>query len=98
MAVAVVKGFQGENLAHPQSMAACLKHFIGYGATEGGRDYNATYIPERQLREVNMLPFQIAIDAGAASVITSFNDNSGTPISGNKHLLRDILQIGRAHV
>lgn len=92
MAVAVVKGFQGENLALPQSMAACLKHFIGYGATEGGRDYNATYIPERQLREVYMPPFQIAIDAGAASVMTSFNDNDGTPISGNKHLLRDILR------
>lgn len=92
MAVAVVKGFQGENLAHSQSMAACLKHFIGYGAAEGGRDYNSTYIPERQLREVYLPPFQKAIDAGAASIMTSFNDNDGIPVTGNKYLLRNILR------
>lgn len=92
MAIAVVKGFQGDNLAHPQSMAACLKHFIGYGAAEGGRDYNSTYIPERQLREVYLPPFHEAIAAGAASVMTSFNDNDGIPVSGNKYLLRDVLR------
>lgn len=92
MAVAVVKGFQGEDLSHPQSMAACLKHFIGYGATEGGRDYNSTYIPERQLREVYLPPFKQAIEAGSASIMTSFNDNDGIPATGNKNLLRDMLR------
>ncbi len=92
MAVAVVKGFQGEDLSHPQSMAACLKHFIGYGAAEGGRDYNSTYIPERQLREVYLPPFKQAIEAGSASIMTSFNDNDGIPATGNKNLLRDMLR------
>ncbi len=92
MATAVVKGYQGEDLADPQSMAACVKHFIGYGATEGGRDYNSTYIPERQLREVYMPPFRKAIDAGVASVMTSFNDNDGVPVSGNQYLLKNILR------
>ncbi len=92
MAVAMVQGFQGENLANPQSMAACLKHFIGYGAAEGGRDYNSTFITERQLREVYLPPFQIAIQAGVASVMTSFNDNDGIPVTGNKYLLKDVLR------
>ncbi|TZF84913.1 beta-glucosidase BglX [Pedobacter sp. BS3] len=92
MAVAVVKGFQGEDLANPQSMAACLKHFVGYGAAEGGRDYNSTYIPERQLRQVYLPPFKQGIEAGAASIMVSFNDNNGIPSTGNKYLLRNILR------
>jgi beta-glucosidase len=92
MAKAVVNGFQGQDLANPQSMAACLKHFVGYGAAEGGRDYNSTFIPERQLREVYLPPFKKAIDMGAASLMTSFNENDGIPVSSNKYLLKEILR------
>lgn len=92
MAVAVVNGFQDNDLTKHTSMAACAKHFIGYGATEGGRDYNSTNIPERQLRNVYLPPFEASIKAGCASVMTSFNDNDGIPSTGNKFLLRDILR------
>ena len=92
MAVAVVKGFQGNDLTDANSMAACVKHFIGYGAAEGGRDYNSTYIPDRLLREVYISPFEEAIKAGCASIMTSFNDNNGIPATGNKYLLRDVLR------
>lgn len=92
MAVAVVKGFQNGDLSNPQSMAACAKHFIGYGAAEGGRDYNSTFIPDRQLREVYLPPFEEAVKAGCASIMTSFNDNNGVPATGNKYLLRNILR------
>lgn len=92
MAIAVVKGFQGNDLSHPQSMAACAKHFIGYGAAEGGRDYNSTHIPERQLREFYLPPFEKAVRAGCSSIMTAFNDNDGIPATGNKKLLKDILR------
>lgn len=92
MAVAMVKGFQGNDLSHPQAVAACAKHFIGYGAAEGGRDYNSTHITERQLREVYLPPFKKAIDAGCAGIMTSFNDNDGIPATGNNKLLRHILR------
>lgn len=92
MAIAVVKGFQGDNLADARSMAACAKHFIGYGAVEGGRDYNSTHIPDRQLRDVYLPPFEKAIKAGCSSIMTSFNDNDGIPASGNSKLLKDILR------
>lgn len=92
MAIAVVKGFQGDNLADAQSMAACAKHFIGYGAVEGGRDYNSTHIPDRQLRDVYLPPFEKAIKAGCSSIMTSFNDNDGIPATGNSTLLKDILR------
>lgn len=92
MAIAVVKGFQGDSLSHPQSMAACAKHFIGYGASEGGRDYNSTNIPDRQLREVYLPPFKKAVENGCSSIMTSFNDNNGIPATGNKKLLKDILR------
>lgn len=92
MAIAVVKGFQGDNLADARSMAACAKHFIGYGAVEGGRDYNSTHIPDRQLRDVYLPPFEKAIKAGCSSIMTSFNDNDGIPATGNSTLLKDILR------
>lgn len=92
MAVAVVNGFQNGDLSKSTSVAACAKHFVGYGAAEGGRDYNSTNIPERQLRNVYLPPFEAAIKAGCASVMTSFNDNDGIPSTGNKFLLRDILR------
>lgn len=92
MAVAVVSGFQGNDLSNPQSMAACAKHFIGYGAVEGGRDYNSTHIPERQLREFYLSPFEKAVQADCSSIMTSFNDNDGIPATGNKKILKDILR------
>lgn len=92
MGVAMINGFQGESLSDPSSMAACAKHFVGYGAAEGGRDYNSTFIPERQLRNVYLPPFKAATDAGCATFMTSFNDNDGVPATANRHVLTDILR------
>jgi len=91
MAVAVVEGFQGNSLSNKTSVAACVKHFIGYGAAEGGRDYNTTFIPERIIREVYLPPFEQAIKAGCASLMTAFNSNNGIPVAGNKFLLKELL-------
>ncbi|HEY6914471.1 MAG TPA: glycoside hydrolase family 3 N-terminal domain-containing protein, partial [Paludibacter sp.] len=92
MGAAMVRGFQGKNLKDKNAMAACVKHFVGYGAAEGGRDYNSTNIPIHLLRNVYLPPFQKAIEAGAATVMTSFNDNDGIPSSGNDFLLRTVLR------
>lgn len=91
LGAAMVKGFQGNDLSSPTSIAACVKHFIGYGAAEGGRDYNSTNIPPHLLHNVYLVPFKKAIDAGAATLMTSFNDNDGIPASGNDYLLKDVL-------
>lgn len=92
MGEAVVKGFQGDNLKSPTSMAACAKHFVGYGAVEGGRDYNVTNISDRTLRNVYLPPFERTVKIGCASIMTSFNANDGIPSSGNKYLLRELLR------
>ncbi len=92
MGVAVVKGFQGDNLSHQTSLAACAKHFVGYGAAESGVDYNSTFIPERVLRNVYLPPFEAVAKAGCASFMTSFNDNDGVPSSANDFILRDVLR------
>ena len=92
LGVAMVKGYQGDDLTKPNTMAACAKHFAGYGASESGRDYNTTWIPEIQLRETYLPPFEAAAKAGSATFMCSFNDINGVPSSGNKHLLRDILR------
>ena len=89
MAEAMVRGYQGEQL-DSTSMAACIKHFVGYGAAEGGRDYNSTYLTERQLRNVYLPPFQAAVEAGAMTLMTSFNDNDGVPSTGNTFVVKDI--------
>ena len=89
---AVVHGFQGNSLAAPDSMAACAKHFAGYGAAEAGRDYNSTWIPESLLREVYLPPFLAAKEAGVASFMTAFNALNGVPSTGNAFLLRKILR------
>ena len=73
-------------------MAACIKHFVGYGAAEGGRDYNSTFLTERQLRNVYLPPFEAAAKAGALTLMTSFNDNDGVPSTGNRFILKDILR------
>ena len=92
MGAAMVKGFQGDSLNNPTSIAACPKHFVGYGAAEGGRDYNSTFIPERRLRNVYLPPFEAAAKAGAATFMTSFNDNDGVPSTGNTFILKDVLR------
>lgn len=92
MGQAMIKGFQGDSLSNPTSMAACAKHFAGYGATESGKDYNTTWIPEVQLRDTYLPPFKAAVKAGAASFMCSFNDINGVPSSANVHLNKDILR------
>lgn len=92
MGVAMIKGYQGDSLNNPTSIAACPKHFVGYGAAEGGRDYNSTFIPERRLRNVYLPPFEEAAKAGAATFMTSFNDNDGVPSTANEFILKDILR------
>jgi beta-glucosidase len=92
MGAATVEGFQGDDLAAVGTIAACAKHFAGYGAAEAGRDYAATYIPEVELRNVYLKPFKAAADASAATFMTSFSDVNGVPATGNELLLRQILR------
>ncbi len=92
MATAMVEGFQTNDLSNPTSMAACAKHFAGYGAAEGGRDYNTTLIPERELRDVYLKPFEAVANAGCATMMTAFNEINGIPASGHKKLLTTILR------
>ena len=92
MAAAMVKGFQGRSLSDAGSIAACVKHYVGYGACEGGRDYNTTWIPERLLRDVYLPPFHAAVEAGAATLMSSFNEINGVPASGNAFTLRQVLR------
>lgn len=89
---AVIKGFQGENLSSPNSMAACVKHFAAYGWAEGGRDYNTANISESDLYDIILPPFKMCIDAGAASIMTAFNEINGIPATGNTPLVRDLLR------
>nr|ADX05743.1 putative carbohydrate-active enzyme [uncultured organism] len=91
MAEAMVRGYQGTVL-DTTSMAACIKHFVGYGAAEGGRDYNSTFLTERQLRNIYLPPFEAAVKAGAMTLMTSFNDNDGVPSTGNTFILKDVLR------
>lgn len=92
MGNAMIKGFQGDSLSSPTSIAACAKHFAAYGASESGKDYNTTWIPEIQLRELYLPPFKAAVDAGAATFMCSFNDINGVPSSGSIFLNRQILR------
>lgn len=92
MGAAMVEGFQGADPENISGIAACAKHFVGYGAAEGGRDYNSTNIPERRLRNLHLRPFKAVADAGVASLMTAFNDNDGIPMTGNTRLIRDILR------
>lgn len=87
-----VHGFQGDDLARTDTILACAKHFAGYGAAQGGRDYNTTEIPEIVLREVYLRPFRAVVDAGVATFMAAFNDLNGVPASGNKFLLTDVLR------
>jgi beta-glucosidase len=89
---AQVKGYQGEDLTDDDSMIACLKHFVGYSAAEAGRDYNTCEITETTLRNIYLEPFRAGIEAGAGSVMNSFNTMNGIPIGVNKYMLRDVLR------
>jgi beta-glucosidase len=91
MGEAMVRGYQGVQW-DTTAMAACVKHFVGYGAAEGGRDYNSTFLSERQLRNVYLPPFEAAVNAGALTLMTSFNDNDGVPSTANRFVLKDVLR------
>ena len=92
MAAAYVRGYQGSHLDAPDSIAACAKHFVGYGAAEGGRDYNSTEISEHTLREFYLPPFHAAVEAGTASVMSSFNSLNGIPSTANPFTLKQVLR------
>jgi beta-glucosidase len=92
MAAAYVRGYQGSRLDASDTMAACVKHFVGYGAAEAGRDYNATEISEHTLREFYLPPFRAAVDAGTATVMSAFNSLNGVPASANPFTLTQILR------
>lgn len=92
LGVSMVKGYQTDDLSQPGTMAACTKHFAGYGASESGKDYNTTWIPEVLLRDMYLPPFEAAARAGSATFMCSFNDINGVPSSGNPHLNIDILR------
>jgi len=92
MGSAVVKGFQTKNLKDITSVAACGKHFVGYGATEGGRDYNTTLIPENTLRDMYLSPFKALWDSGCLSYMSAFNDLNGEPSTANDFTLKQVLR------
>jgi beta-glucosidase len=92
MAAAYVRGYQGSNLKSRDSIAACAKHFVGYGAAEGGRDYNTTEISNHTLHEVYLPPFYTALDAGAPTIMSAFTVLNGVPEAANPFTLTDILR------
>lgn len=91
-AKAKVKGFQGNNPSEEDRLLACAKHFIAYGAAESGRDYNTTDMSQQKLHEVYLPPFKAAIDAGVSSIMPSFNDVNGVPVTANNYLLNNLLR------
>lgn len=92
IAAAKVRGFQGRSMADPDSVVACAKHYVAYGAVEGGRDYNTVDISEQLLREVYLPPFHAAVEAGTGTLMSAFQDLNGVPASANHHTLTDILR------
>ena len=92
MARAWVKGYQQDDLAKPDSVAACVKHFAAYGAAIAGRDYNATDMSEQTLRQVYLPPYHAAVEAGVATVMSSFNSINGVPATANPFTLTQILR------
>lgn len=92
IADARVKGFQGNDLSDPLTVLACVKHFAAYGAPLAGRDYNTVDMSERQFREFYLPPYKAGVDAGALSVMTSFNEYDGVPSTGNAYLIRTLLK------
>ena len=92
LGAAMIRGYQGSDPSEPHRIAACAKHYVGYGMSEAGRDYNTTYIPEALLRNVHLRPFKAAVDAGCLTFMSAFNDLNGVPTSGNYFTLKTILR------
>ena len=92
IAIAMVKGYQGHSLADKHTLLACVKHFALYGAPEGGRDYNSVDMSKIKMYNEYLPPYKAAVDAGVATIMSSFNDVDGVPASGNKWLLTDLLK------
>ncbi len=92
MARAMVKGYQGTNFVNENTLLACVKHFALYGAAEAGRDYNTVDMSRLKMFNEYLPPYKAAIDAGVASVMTSFNEIDGIPATANKWLLQDLLR------
>jgi beta-glucosidase len=92
IARAQVLGFQGNQLGAPDHVLACAKHFAGYGAADGGRDYDSSYIPEEEMWNVYLPPFKAAVDAGVGSLMSAYMDLNDVPASGNRWLLHDVLR------
>jgi beta-glucosidase len=92
MAAAQVRGFQGDTLGGEEHILASVKHFAGYGAAEGGRDYDSSNISEEQLWNVYLPPFHAAVEAGAGSIMSAYMDLNGVPATGNRWLLHDVLR------
>lgn len=92
VAKAMVKGYQGDSLAKNNTLMACVKHFALYGASEAGRDYNIVDMGRRRMFEEYMPPYKAALDAGAGSIMTSFNEVDGIPATANKWLMTDLLR------
>ena len=92
IAAAMVRGYQGKDLGNPNTILACVKHFAAYGAPQAGRDYHTVDMSRRMFRDRYLPPYRAAIKAGAATVMTSFNDFEGIPATGNKWLMRDLLR------
>ena len=92
MAAAQVRGFQGDNVADPERVLACAKHFAGYGYSDGGRDYDPVYLSETQLRNIVLPPFEATVKAGVATFMSAYMDLNDVPASGNHFLMRQILR------
>ena len=91
IAKSYVKGFQGENLADINTILACAKHFVGYGAAQAGRDYHTVSMGDNELRNVYMPPFKAAVDSGVETFMTAFNELNGVPATANQYIFKDIL-------
>ncbi|HET6704515.1 glycoside hydrolase family 3 N-terminal domain-containing protein, partial [Amycolatopsis sp.] len=92
LAVAKVRGYQGDDIASPDRLAACAKHFVAYGGAEGGRDYNTVDVSLQRLHNLYLPPFKASVEAGVATVMASFNTISGVPAHGNGYVLHDVLK------
>lgn len=92
LAAAMVRGFQGDDPGQADRIAACAKHFVGYGLSAGGRDYDTVSVGENTLRNLHLRPFHTAVQAGVCTVMAAFNDVDGIPMHAHRHLLRDVLK------
>jgi beta-glucosidase len=92
IAAAQVRGFQGPFVGSPDHILACVKHFAGYGAADGGRDYDSSYIPDALLQNVYLPPFHAAVEAGVGSLMSAYMDLNDVPATGNRFLLQDVLR------